>query len=60
METPQDCIRKLRDEIAFYEEKIKELQKIPKERFTKFLIPHYRGLIRVNIEVIAILERSEI
>ena len=60
METTQDCIRHLRDEIAFYEEKIKELEKIPTERFPKFLIPHYRGLIRVNTEVIAILEKSEI
>ena len=60
MEPLQDCLRKLRDEIAFYEGKIQELQKLPKERFPKLLIPYYQGLIRVNTEVIAILENSKL
>jgi len=42
MESSQDCIEKLRDEIAFYEAKIQELQKLPKEQFPKLLIPIIR------------------
>jgi hypothetical protein len=59
MESSQDCIEKLRDEIAFYQKKIQELQKLPTERFPKLLIPYYQDLIRVNTEVIAILENPK-
>jgi len=59
MEASQDCLRKLWDEIAFYEKKIRELQKISKERFPKILIPYYEGLTQVNTEVTAILEKLE-
>ena len=60
MEPLQDCLQHLRDEIARYERKIQELQKLPTERFPKLLIPYYQDLIRVNTEVIAILENMKI
>ena len=59
MRVPQDCVRKLWDEIAFYERHIKELETILKDAFPRFLIHYYQGLIRVNIEVIALLEKPE-
>jgi hypothetical protein len=60
MEASQECIRQLRAEITAYEGRIRELQKISKEVFPKLLIPYYEGLIRVNTEVIAILEKQKL
>jgi hypothetical protein len=58
MEAPSDCIQHLQDEIAAFKRRIRTLQKLPKDGFPKSLISYYEGLIRVNIEVIAILENQ--
>jgi len=58
MDSLPACLRQLRRQIRTYRAQIRTLQRLPTPTFPKLLIPYYEELIRVNTEVIAILERQ--